>query len=330
VEHVARGEAVLRWLDRRPVRPLHEPFVEPGPVRSAPREPALDRVVGLESALRVERDHLPGRELAAVDAAVAVERYRAGLRRAHDEPVLAHGVAQRAQAVAVERGADDPAVREDQPGRPVPRLDQAGVVAEEVPHLARELLVSLPGGRQQHRHAVPDVASAVDDEVERVVEHRRVGARLVEDGMVELVVGRPKVPLAGAHPVHVPLNRVDLAVVAEEPEGLCPLPGGCGVRGETLVEDPERNLERRVREVEVERAELIGSTQRLVRDEAIRHRDDVRAAGPLGQPPRAVHPPLRLLVRDAVRSAEGELLDEWSARLGLGAEMLGVDRHGAP
>ena len=103
------------------------------------------------------------------------------LGAAHDQAVLADGEAQRPQPVAVERGADDAAVREDERGRAVPRLDETRVVAVEVAHLRLQLGIALPGGRHEHRHPVPDVPPVADDELQDVVEHGRVGAALVDD-----------------------------------------------------------------------------------------------------------------------------------------------------
>src|SRR5205823_12185484 len=99
-------------------------------------------------------------------------------------------------------------------------------------------------------------------------------------------------PLAGVHPVHVALDRVDLAVVAEEAERLRALPRRRRVGREALVEDAEGDLERGIAEISVERGELVGRAQRLVDDGAERERGDVR-----------LDPALRPLAR-----AEGALL----------------------
>src|SRR6266496_2719933 len=76
----------------------------------------------------------------------------------------------------------------------------------------------------------------------------------------------PEQACAGAHGGDVARDRVDLAVVAEHPERLRPLPRGRRVRREALMEDPERDGERRVMEVGIELAELAGPTEGLVGD----------------------------------------------------------------
>ena len=86
---------------------------------------------------------------------------------------------------------------------------------------------ALPGFRHQHRQALADVAAAADQQLEGVVEHGRVGAAFIDDGHEQpFVVRQPgtEATLPGTHPVDVALDRVDLAVVAEHPERLSPLP----------------------------------------------------------------------------------------------------------
>ena len=330
VPRLSRHEIRLRRLDGGAGRAVHEPLCEPDPEGPLGGEAPLQDVVLLQPALGVDGDHLAGAELSAAYAAVAVDRHRPGLGRADDEAVVADGVAQRAQAVAVERRADDATVGEDDAGRPVPRLDEAGVVAEEVAHLLRQLRVPLPGGGHEHGERVADVAAAVDDEVERVVEHGRVGAGLVEHGVVELVVGRPEVALTGAHPVDVALDGVDLPVVAQEPERLCPLPGGRRVRREALVEDAERDLEIGPLQVEVERAELVRRAERLVGDGLEGERGDVGAARSLGAAAGAVGAPLRLVVGEAGGRRQQKLLDPRHRRPPELAEVVRIDRHHPP
>ena len=112
---------------------------------------------------------------------------RAGFRGAGDQAVLAHRIAQRPKSVAVEHGAGPLPVGEDQPGGPIPGLHQAGVVAIEIPY-RRIDVEALPGFRHQHRQRLPDVAAPPDQQLECVVEHRRVGAGFVDDGHQQTLV----------------------------------------------------------------------------------------------------------------------------------------------
>jgi hypothetical protein len=165
---------------------------------------------------------------------------------------------------------------------------------------------------------VPDVAAAADEQLERVVEHGGIRAVLLQH-----------VP-AGAHPRGVALQRVDLAVVAEETERLRALPRRRGVRGEPLVKDPERDGEVGVAQVGVEAVELVGRAQGLVGDRPEGERRDVRAGRRLGPLPCAVGTQLRLVGRRSERAPEHELLDPRHRRARCFAERRGVDRHRTP
>ena len=327
-QDLARAKVARRRKHRLARCELTSPDRQPTQIRAPGGQRALDVFVQLDAApCCVDREQLARTELAAAHARVVRQRDRARLRRARHETVVGDRVAKRTQAVAVECGADDATVGEDDTGRPVPGLDQAGVVAVERAHSRIELGIVLPRGRQEHRHRVTDVAAAAGEELDGVVEHRRVRARLVEHGCRQLVA-EPR--LARAHPRDVAAERVDLTVVAEQPEGLSTLPRGRRVRRETLMEDRERNLERRVAQIRVERIQLIGRAERLVGDGAKRERRDVRAAHALGPSPGAIGARLGLVRTEAEGSDEHELLDPWHRRHRRVAERVAVDGHLPP
>ena len=96
-------------------------------------------------------------------------------------PSLGDGDAQRTQPVAVESGSGDRAVREAERSRAVPGLAQQRAVAMEVAHLGVEPRVVLPRRRNEQRHRLGEVfALTADEQLERVVENRRVGPVRVE------------------------------------------------------------------------------------------------------------------------------------------------------
>ncbi len=143
--------------------------------------------------------------------------------------------------------------------------------------------VVLPRGRHEQRDGLAHVETRPDEQLERVVQERRVRARPVERRR-ELGI-QPARPLARLHPLDVPVDGVDLAVVAEEAEGLRALPARLRVGREALVEDRPRRRPGRVGEVRVEARELCGRAERLVRDGAEGERRDVDAVDPLGAAP---------------------------------------------
>ena len=164
-----------------------------------------------------------------------------------------------------------------------------------------------------------------DEQLERVVEQRGVGAVRVERGR-ERGLGSER-PLARLRPRHVALDRVDLAVVTEHAERLRALPARLRVRREPLVEDRERDRQRRILEIGVEARELPGGAQRLVGDGAEGERRDVDAGDALGAPTRAVRAALGVRM---LGGGENELFDPWQRGERGDAQRGGTDRHAPP
>jgi hypothetical protein len=322
-DRLARGDAA---------QAVAQPFA----VRPTRREPRLDVVVGLEAPARVDADHLAGPEAPPGDGPGEV--HDAGLGRADDEPVARHRIAEGTEAVAVEARADALAVGEDETRRTVPRLGQPRVVLVEVAHGRQQVPRLLPRLRHEHRHDVAYVAARAHQQLDGVVEHRRVGAVGLDDGTDELLVDQvagAERALARGHPVDVALDGVDLAVVAEEAERLRARPRRCGVGRVALVEHRERRRQRLVGEVAVERAELLGGAQRLVGDRTERHRREVRGDAAGGDRARealarAEGTAFGLVHRHRRRPQQDRLLDARRLLAGELAQGPGRDRHDAP
>ena len=168
--------------------------------------------------------------------------HRADLRRAHDQPVVAHLPAQRAQPVAVERGADAPAVGEHEPGGAVPRVGEARVVAEEVAHAAAGGHAGPPtpraraSRRRDECRGRPARAARRRSRACRSRSRRdRARGRNSSSGPrpASSVPRRPRAIMRSS----LPRDGVDLAVVAQHAERLGPLPRRRRVRREAAVED---------------------------------------------------------------------------------------------
>src|SRR5437879_2853784 len=129
-QHVPRRQLFLRRRNRLSGRRLPPPFLEPASVWARVRKTPLDRIVLLEAAVRIDREHLPRPEpsTASTRSRRHVEDTRLG---GTADEVAGDDVTKGTQTVSVERGTDDAPVGEDDPGRAVPRLDQAGVEAME-------------------------------------------------------------------------------------------------------------------------------------------------------------------------------------------------------
>ena len=107
--------------------------------------------------------------------------HHAGLRAEHDPAVLGLQPAAGAQAVAVERRADHAAVGEGDRGGAVPRLHQAGVERVEALQLVGQVVPVLVGLRDHHHHRVRQRAAGQHEQLEHVVERRRVRAAGAHD-----------------------------------------------------------------------------------------------------------------------------------------------------
>ncbi len=140
--------------------------------------------------------------------------------------------------------AEHAPVGEDHRRRAVPGLDHRGAVAVEGVELRRHVVAVLVGGRDHHHHRLGERPPGERQQLEHAVEGGRVGAAVGDQRQAALEVGAEEVRvqrrLAGAHPVDVAGQRVDLAVVGEQPQRLGELPAREGVGREARVDDGER------------------------------------------------------------------------------------------
>ncbi len=235
-------------LARGKVGRAHDLLLVPPGVRLAGDDLPLDLVV-LDDAAALEIDE---EELARLEAPLAKDVLRRlvehpRLRGEHDPAVLRLEPAAGPQAVAVECRADHPPVREGDRRRPVPRLDQALVVGVEALQLVGKVVPALIGLRDHHHHRVRQRTAGEHEQLEHVVEDRRVGAPGPDDreNLREVVPEeiRGELRLARLHPVDVASQRVDLAVVGDQPVRVRELPARERVGREAGVDERERHLD---------------------------------------------------------------------------------------
>ena len=152
--------------------------------------------------------------------------------------------------------------------------------------------------------------------------------------------GTVQVGLAGADPVDVALEGVDLAVMDDKTVGVRAFPAGRGVGGVARVDKRHGRLDGGVVEIDEEAAHLCGDQHTLVHDGARAHGahiEDLVAQGKLGVSllldGAAAHVQAALegvAGGRVVRTAQESLQDGGHAGAGCLAQVVRVDRHLAP
>ena len=203
----------------------------------------------------------------------------AGLGGEHDPAVLRLEPAAGPKPVAVERCADHRAVGERDGRGPVPRLGEAAVERVEAAEILGHVLAAVVGLGDHHHHRVRQRAPREHEQLEHVVEVGRVRAAGAHhrEHLAQVVAEElgGELRLAGAHPVDVPAQRVDLAVVRDEAIWMGELPAREGVGREARVDEHERALHPLVAQVGVAARELRRHQHPLVDDRPRREaRDD--------------------------------------------------------
>ena len=130
------------------------------------------------------RPQIDSHDIARAEPPLAQNAILLDIHHAHfgghdDQAVLAGEIARGAQAVAIQGGPYDAPVGENHRRGTVPRLHQTGMVFEECPLLVRELLVFLPRGRHQHRHAMGQIPSRHGKKLYGIVQTCRVAHSLL-------------------------------------------------------------------------------------------------------------------------------------------------------
>ncbi len=248
------------------------------------------------------------------------------------------------QAVAVERSAEGSAVGVCDGGRAVPWLHQHGLVLVVGAAARRQVVVVVPRLGEQHGNRARHVAAVHHQELQHVVEHGGVGAFFVDDGQDLLQVfaqnRRVQVGFAGADPVHVALQRVDLAVMDDVAVRMRALPRRGGVRGIAGVHQRDGRLHRSIGKVDVEAAHLRGNQHALVHDGAgaeRAHVEDVAIERMLGvgglfhHAAAYVQAALKCIAAlDVFGAADESLQDGGHAGARRRAQVVGIDGHLAP
>ena len=246
-------------------------------------------VVDHAAAGKIDLEHLARSQATARQDVLGAYLDGAHFACQHKATIARHVVAGGAQAVAVEGGAQRATVGKGDGRRAVPGLHEHGLVSVVGAALLTQAIVVVPRLGQQHGRGTRERATVHDQELEHVVQNRGIGSLAVDDRHHALKIvlqhGAVQVGLAGANPVDIALEGIDLAVVDDKAVGVRALPTGCGVGGVARVDERHGRLDGGVVEVDEEAAHLRGDEHALVHDSARAHGADVEdlvAQGKLG------------------------------------------------
>ena len=317
---------------------VHHRALVPLAVGLAPGDPALDLLVLDDPpVLEVDQEQLAGRQPALALDVLGRDRHHPGLGGEHDVALGVLDPAPGAQAVAVEHRARPAPVGEGDRRGAVPRLHQAGVEVVEALDLGIEVLARPVGLGNHHHHGVRNRAAAEHEQLEHVVEDRRVRATLTHDRhhLLEVVAEqlRGELRLAGPHPVDVAAQRVDLAVVGDHPVRMGQLPAGEGVGGEARVHQRQAGGEAGVAQVREVARQLGRGQHPLVDDRPAREARQRELGAGRALDHAADHVQLaleRALVLDLVGGPDDHLADHRRRQARRLADVAVVDGHVAP
>ena len=229
-------------------------------------------VVDDAPAGKVDLEHLARPQAAARQDVLGAHLDGAHLACQHKATVARHIIAGGTQAVTVEGSAQGATVGKGDGRRAIPRLHEHGLVSVVGAALLTQVIVVVPRLGQQHGRGTRKRTAVHDQKLKHVVQNRGVGTLAVDDGHHALKIvlqhGAVQVGFAGANPVDVALEGVDLAVVDDKAVGVRTLPAGRGVGGVARVDERHGRLDGSVVEVDEEAAHLRGDQHALVHDSA--------------------------------------------------------------
>ena len=187
---------------------LDEIFIEPLAIRLLRGDALFDFLIGDDASfLHVNDEHATGLQATFVGNVFGRNRQYTGFR-CHDHIVVfGYIVTRRAQTIAVERGANHSAIGKCHRSRTIPWLHQAGMELVKGFFLLAHRFVTEPWLRDHHHHRVGQGTTTHDQQLEHVIELRRVRAIIVDDGLNSFDVVAEKWAfqewLTSVHPVHV-------------------------------------------------------------------------------------------------------------------------------
>ena len=299
-------------------------------------EARLDRAVLQQFAgLDIRHEDAAGGQPPAAHNMRAFLKERARLGGEDEPPLVRQRAAQRAQAVAVQGGADHVSVAIQDGGGAVPRLHHRRIIAVEIAP-GRFFRLSLPRFRQQ-RHARERQGHAAHiEKFQRVVQHLRIRTARLDDGQHAPHLfpqeRRTHRLFAGVHAVEVAADGVDLAIVQKQALRVRFRPTGEGVGGKAGMNHRQRRGVVLALQIVVKGAQLRHQHHALVDNGAAGEGADISVGLLLFElPSEDVKAPVeRLLAGGIPRAGEKALADAGHAAPRQRAQQFRMAGHVAP
>eukprot|EP00982_Pelagococcus_subviridis_P002393 18522-Pelagococcus_subviridis.AAC.8 len=288
------------------------------------------RVLKDRPLVEVDEEDVPRTKAALLRHVRRVDVHDAHLGR-HDDPrrvALGDVEPAGAKTVAVERRSDLVPVRERHERGAVPGFHLRGHVLVKRSSRRVHVRVVLPRLRDHHHDRLREGATAAaDEELEHRVERARVGQAAFDHPELLRDVDES---LAREHPVLVPLERVNLAVVAHHVKRLRAVPRRERVRGEPRVHQRQIGGESLVLKVGIVRHHLVRLELPLVHDSSRRERAAVEVVEVLRELHVAalLHADARESSEDVERGFDVDLFPRGGTRVGLHEELRDVRLRG--
>ena len=251
-------------------------LLDPLAIRFAGRQLILQfLVINNAALLEVDQKHLARLQTPLANDAALGHRQDTRLGGHNHHPVIGDAVARRAQAVSIQRCADLAPIREGERGGPIPRLHHGRMeLIERTPPGIHQRMV-LPGLGNHHHDGLSNRVARHHQQLETVIERSGIALACVNDRveLAQIVTqnGRLHHALARAQPVVVALDRIDFAVVGNQPVGVGERPLRECVGRKPLMDQRQGRNDPRVAQVEVVPANLITKQEPLVDDRACTH-----------------------------------------------------------
>ena len=229
--------------------------------------------------------------------------------------------------------------------RAVPRLHQAGVVFVKVLFLLGHRFVLFPGFGNHHQHRVVEAAAGHRQQFEGVVKAGGVaGPRGHHRGDFFDVVAKKRgleLSFPGVHPVDIAAQGVDFPVVRQEAVRVGQFPVAEGVGAEAGMHQGKGADQCRVVQVLVKAGDLVSHQQPLINQGAVGKAANVEVIGVrfgkadflygvFDDLAKGVEPAFQLFRFLAGAAADKNLLNVRLDGAGVPAQLIRVDRHGAP